>query len=99
MTMTTNTRMTRREFFETVGKSSLVVGFSLSPVAAPMLAEQAHAASLNSSLTILSGIPSGPLNENDAWITIDHQGNITLFSGKVELGTGTQTAFSQIVAE
>jgi len=30
---------------------------------------------------------------------IDHQGNITLFSGKVEIGTGTQTAFSQIVAE
>ena len=30
---------------------------------------------------------------------IDHQGSITLFSGKVEIGTGTQTAFSQIVAE
>jgi nicotinate dehydrogenase subunit B len=99
MIMTTNIRINRRQFFEKLGKSSLVVGFSLSPVATSILAEGAHAASLNSSFTILSGIASGPLAENDAWITIDHQGNITLFSGKVELGTGTQTAFSQIVAE
>jgi CO/xanthine dehydrogenase Mo-binding subunit len=91
--------MTRRQFFETLGKGSLVVGFSLSPVAASILANEAHAADAASSLTILSGIQSGPLNQNDAWLTIDHQGNITLFSGKVELGTGTQTAFSQIVAE
>ena len=29
---------TRRQFFEKLGKSSLVVGFSLSPVAASVLA-------------------------------------------------------------
>jgi len=97
--MTTTIRMNRRQFFESLGKSSLVVGFSLSPVAASMLAREAHAASAASSFTILSGISSGPLSEDDAWITIDHQGNITLLSGKVELGTGTQTAFMQIVAE
>lgn len=100
MTMTTNTRMTRREFFETLGKGSLVVGFSLSPVAASLLPGEAHAASADSSFTILSGFQSGPApGADDAWLTIDHQGNVTLFSGKVELGTGTQTAFSQIVAE
>jgi nicotinate dehydrogenase subunit B len=97
--MMTPTRMTRRQFFEKLGQGSLVVGFSLSPVAASFLAEEAHAASKDSSLTILSGIPSGSPPVDDAWLTIDHQGNITLFSGKVEIGTGTQTAFSQIVAE
>src|SRR5262249_24276211 len=93
--MMTPTRMTRRQFFEKLGEGSLVVGFSLSPVAASILPGEAHAASADSSLTILSGIAPA----NDAWLTIDHQGYITLFSGKVELGTGTQTAFLQIVAE
>jgi len=97
--MTITTRMTRRQFFEKLGKGSLVVGFSLSPAAASLLAREAHAASDDSGLTVLSGIQSGPLKENDAWLTVDNQGNITLFSGKVEIGTGTQTAFSQIVAE
>jgi nicotinate dehydrogenase subunit B len=97
--MMTPIRMNRREFFAKLGKSSLVVGFSLSPVAAAVLSGEAHAASLNSSLSVLSDIPSGSPPVNDAWLTIDHQGNITLFSGKVEIGTGTQTAFMQIVAE
>ena len=64
-----------------------------------MLAREAHAKRADSQLTVLSGIKSGPLQENDAWLVIDNQGNVTLFSGKVELGTGTQTAFAQIVAE
>jgi nicotinate dehydrogenase subunit B len=95
--MMIRTRMTRRQFFGKLGEGSLVVGFSLSPVAASMLAREAQAARVDSQLTVLSGIPSGSPPANDAWLTIDHQGNITLFSGKVELGTGTQTAFSQIV--
>ncbi len=99
--MMTTTRMNRRQFFETLGEGSLVVGFSLlSPVTASILAGEAHAASVATQLTILSGIASGPPpGQNDAWLVIDHQGNVTLFSGKVEIGTGTQTAFSQIVAE
>jgi CO/xanthine dehydrogenase Mo-binding subunit len=35
----------------------------------------------------------------DSWIAIDTDGNVTLFVGKVELGTGVQTALSQIIAE
>ena len=100
--MMVTTRMSRRQFFGKLGEGSLVVGFSLSPVAASMLAREAHAASKKKevdSLTVLSGIASGSPAANDAWLTIDHQGNVTLFSGKVEIGTGTQTAFSQIVAE
>ena len=96
--MTIRTHMTRRQFFGKLGQGSLVVGFSLSPVAG-MLAREAHAARADSQLTVLSGIASGSPPANDAWLTIDHQGKITFFSGKVEIGTGTQTAFSHIVAE
>lgn len=35
----------------------------------------------------------------DDWIRIETDGTITVFSGKVELGTGVRTALAQIVAE
>jgi nicotinate dehydrogenase subunit B len=38
-------------------------------------------------------------DELDDWLRIEPDGAITAFSGKVELGTGTRTALSQIVAE
>jgi nicotinate dehydrogenase subunit B len=43
------------------------------------------------------GVPAG--EELDSWLAIDNEGMVTLFSGKVELGTGVQTALAQIVAE
>jgi nicotinate dehydrogenase subunit B len=44
-----------------------------------------------------AGVPSG--EELDSWLAIDGDGLVTLYSGKVELGTGVQTALAQIVAE
>ncbi len=38
-------------------------------------------------------------NQVDDWIAIQPDGAITVFSGKVELGTGVKTALAQIVAE
>ena len=35
----------------------------------------------------------------DDWLAIEENGDVTAFSGKVELGTGTLTALAQIVAE
>jgi nicotinate dehydrogenase subunit B len=35
----------------------------------------------------------------NAWIDIDRHGKVTLHAGKVELGTGLQTAMGQLVAE
>ena len=35
----------------------------------------------------------------DDWIAMEPDGNVTAFSGKVELGTGVRTALAQIVAE
>ena len=34
-----------------------------------------------------------------AWLALDKRGNVTLYAGKVELGTGVQTALAQLVAE
>src|SRR3954454_22890949 len=38
-------------------------------------------------------------NAIDKWLTIDADGLVTVYSGKVELGTGVRTALAQIVAE
>ncbi len=35
----------------------------------------------------------------DSWLSIDRNGDVTIFSGKVELGTGVRTALGQIAAE
>jgi len=42
---------------------------------------------------------SKPTNSLDDWLAIEENGDVTAFSGKVELGTGTLTALAQIVAE
>jgi CO/xanthine dehydrogenase Mo-binding subunit len=38
-------------------------------------------------------------DEVDGFLAIDAQGRVTLYSGKVDLGTGLETALTQIVAE
>jgi len=35
----------------------------------------------------------------DSWLAIAHDGMVTVFTSKVELGTGLETALGQIVAE
>src|SRR5207248_2545336 len=40
-----------------------------------------------------------PTRQLDDWLTIEPDGRITIFSGKVELGTGVSTALAQIAAE
>ncbi len=38
-------------------------------------------------------------NQVDDWLALDLDGTVTVFSGRVELGTGVRTALAQIVAE
>jgi CO/xanthine dehydrogenase Mo-binding subunit len=38
-------------------------------------------------------------NQLDSWLVVAADGSVTVFSGKVELGTGVSTALRQIVAE
>lgn len=39
------------------------------------------------------------LDQLDAWLAVGGDGKVTVFCGKVELGTGIQTALAQIVAD
>ena len=75
----------RREFLQ--GTGLLIVSFSL-----PTLLNAADAQSATSTKTVA-------LDEVDAFLAIDRSGSVTLYSGKVELGTGVSTALTQIVAE
>lgn len=43
--------------------------------------------------------PNPRLAELDGWLAVGADGRITVFCGKVELGTGIQTALAQIVAD
>jgi nicotinate dehydrogenase subunit B len=79
--------MTRRAFVK--GSGALVVSMSLGRI--PKTAAQ--------------GLPPGApartvaADEVDAFLAIDTRGIATVYTGKVDLGTGTATALSQIVAE
>ncbi|MFK4448573.1 nicotinate dehydrogenase subunit B [Caballeronia udeis] len=71
---------------------SLTVSFALFP-AAKALAQSASPDAAKGLPGDLNGTPS-----LDAWIRIDEHG-ITVYTGKVELGTGVSTGFIQIAAE
>jgi hypothetical protein len=78
---------TRRAFLQ---GGSLVVLFALGGLQ-PLAAQAPAAAPL-----------PGSLNSNrrlDAWIRINPDGTLTMFTGKVELGQGILTALTQIVAD
>src|SRR5208337_455756 len=75
----------RRDFLK--GTGILIVGFSL-----PSFLRTADAQSATSPKTVA-------LDEVDAYLAIDRTGRVTLYSGKVELGTGVSTALPQILAE
>src|ERR1044072_1951191 len=77
--------LTRREFIKDTGL--LIIGFSFS-------ARQ----TLNA-MTLPAVPPSPSAAQLDSWLVIAADGSITVFAGKVELGTGVSTALRQIVAE
>ena len=79
--------LTRREFLKASSAGMLVVGFSLYGSAQ---------ASTNVQLAPAKSVEREAL---DAWLTIDREGRITIYSGKVDLGTGVKTALAQIAAE
>ncbi len=78
-------QLTRREFIATLG--GIVLSFSLVPTVG------------------LGQTPArlpGSLDTNrmlDAWLRINADGSVTVFTGKVELGQGIVTALAQIAAE
>lgn len=79
-----NVTADRRAFLKTTG--ALVVSFAIAK------ARPAHA---------LPAPPDKTVSPKDVegFLRIDHDGSVTLYSGKVDLGTGVRTAMTQIVAE
>jgi CO/xanthine dehydrogenase Mo-binding subunit len=75
---------TRRQFLKSSG--SLVVTFSLAGAAGPARAQGG------------GGKPVA-LDEVDTFLAIDASGRVTVYTGKVDLGTGVRTALRQMAAE
>ncbi len=84
-------QMTRRAFLKTGG--ALVVGLSLGPMGSRRVSAQA-ALSADSFL----GKTVAP-DAVDGFLAIHADGTVTLFSGKVDLGTGARAALRQMAAE
>ncbi|WP_419735574.1 molybdopterin cofactor-binding domain-containing protein [Pseudomonas sp. COR18] len=93
--MSSKTEFGRRAFLQ---GSSLLMAFTLMPAARKVLADT-EVDTLGTA--VLAPDLPGSLRTNpylDAWIRIGAEG-ITVYTGKVELGTGVRTALLQIAAE
>jgi CO/xanthine dehydrogenase Mo-binding subunit len=77
--------LSRRQFFSRAG--TLAVAFSFAPSLTRGFSFAANAAAGSADMAV------------DSWLVIDPDNHVTIYSGKVELGTGVQTALTQIVAE
>jgi nicotinate dehydrogenase subunit B len=84
--METKTLISRRDLLKSTGV--LVVGFSLFGAATKVLAQGEGLSVDGMDPTVL-----------DSWLAISKDGTVTVYTGKVELGTGVVTALAQIVAE
>src|ERR1700726_1370351 len=78
--------ISRRDILKSTGV--LVVGFSFFGTATRVLAQGEGLSVDGMDPTVL-----------DSWMAISKDGTVTVFTGKVELGTGVVTALAQIVAE
>ncbi len=78
--------ISRRDLLKSTGV--LIVGFSFFGTAARSLAQGEGLSVDGMDPTVL-----------DSWMAISKDGTVTVFTGKVELGTGVVTALAQIVAE
>ncbi|MGU7782095.1 molybdopterin cofactor-binding domain-containing protein [Burkholderia sp. PU8-34] len=81
---------------------ALFVAFSLAPaaraIAQEVIADEGAAVHVSKATQTLAGsLKTNPLL--DAWIRITPEGKVTVFTGKVELGTGVRTALLQVAAE
>src|SRR5499427_809623 len=76
------------------GGGALIVSFSLRSAFAQ---DQAAPAAATPPPRLPGSLKNSPYL--DAWIRIDADGAITVFTGKAELGQGFKTAFQQIAAE
>jgi nicotinate dehydrogenase subunit B len=76
----------RRQIIESAGM--LVVGFAIGGTRFVASANGAEAA-------LRTVVPESL----DSWLAVARDGTVTLFTGRVDLGTGTETVFAQFVAD
>jgi nicotinate dehydrogenase subunit B len=76
--------VSRRKLLQ--GCGAVIVGFSLYPAFA------SNAQDATSAKPVV-------LTKVDSFLSIDSQGHATIYSGKVDIGTGLRTAFTQIAAD
>lgn len=83
----TKAKLTRREFVRDAG--GLLIGFSMldASILPRVFAAPADNATEHSPRWL------------DAWLRVEKDGAILIFTGKVEIGMGVETGFAQIVAE
>ncbi|HEY2257572.1 MAG TPA: molybdopterin cofactor-binding domain-containing protein [Variovorax sp.] len=82
--------VTRRSVLR--GAGALTLGFALGPVV-----RAADDAPARAAAELPGDLKKQPLL--DGWIRIDAAGNVTVFTGKAELGQGIKTALAQVAAE
>ena len=80
-----NMQLSRRKLLKSVG--ALVVSFTFAGKASEVLAQGAASAK------------PVTLTDVDSFLAIDKAGKVTLYTGKVDLGTGVRTALAQMCAE
>ncbi len=83
--------ISRRDLLK--GSGAFIVGFNLLGPASSLLAQGVQG---GTPISNAGGLPS---NELDSWIAIAPDDTVSVFTSKVDLGTGTGTALGQIVAE
>jgi nicotinate dehydrogenase subunit B len=85
-------RISRREFVRK-GCDALIVGFSLRSGISPAVAWSQRAAP-----AIASAKPVNP-EELDSWLSIGRDGKVTVYTGRIDMGTGIETAFGQLISD
>src|SRR5262245_23581276 len=94
--LATDRELSRRSFVK--GGGGLIVGFSL----AGSLTAIGRAASRRSTQhgSVLGGaFPTIDFGQLDSWLAIHPDNTVTVFTGHVDIGTGSETAFIQVVAD
>src|SRR4051812_22946933 len=92
--LVTDRSLSRRSFVK--GGGALIVGFSL----AGSVAAVTRAAGSRSAKSAVGGAyPVIDFGQLDSWIAVHPDSTVTVFTGHVDIGTGSETAFIQVVAD
>lgn len=84
----------RREFLK--GTGVLVVGFSVSGIAEANSVGTGAATAGSGSAAALADIP---IDQVDSYLAISKDAKVTIFTGRMDMGTGNRTCFMQFVAD